>query len=246
MTLIKKQHKDVGASGSSEKNEQKRASEETQKAAFPDDNDATSETETATVNGTDDEKVETSGTKSKEESKKQPSDTDILKFYVKQLQDSSNKQKEENDSLKAQVEKLGSQITQCAEKFDGLVAEYENYRRRTTAEKENLSTESASKAVLTLLPALDNLERAMPFAESNYDSFKKGVEMTLRQLTDAFKSLGIEEIEAQGSVFDPELHDAVMHVEDDSLGESIITDVFQKGYRLGDKVVRPSVVKVVN
>lgn len=244
MTLIKKQHKDVGASDSSEKKKQERASEETKEAACSYEKDANAET--APENGADGEKVKTSGASSEEDSKKQPSDTDILKFYVKQLQDNSKKQKDENDSLKLQVKQLESQMIQCKEKFDGLVAEYENYRRRTTAEKENLGTESTSKVVLALLPALDNLERAMPFAQSNSDSFNKGVEMTLRQLTDAFKSLGIEEIEAQNSVFDPELHEAVMHVEDDSLGESIITDVFQKGYRLGDKVVRHSVVKVVN
>jgi molecular chaperone GrpE len=86
----------------------------------------------------------------------------------------------------------------------------------------------------------------MPFAEANHEGFKKGVEMTLKQFTEAFKSLGVEEIEAQEAVFNPELHEAVMHVEDESVGDSVITEVFQKGYRLGDRIVRHSVVKVAN
>ncbi len=86
----------------------------------------------------------------------------------------------------------------------------------------------------------------MPFADSNPESFIKGVEMTLRQLIEAFKSLGVEEIEAQDAAFDPELHDAVMHVEDENAGDSVVVEVFQKGYRLGDRIIRHSVVKVAN
>lgn len=184
--------------------------------------------------------------KTESEDQKKPSEIDFLKLYLSQTMEDLKKQKEENEKLKGQYEQINSQIEQCREKYDGLVAEYENYRRRTSVEKENISADVTAKAALALLPALDNLERAMPFAQSNHESFVKGVEMTLRQLSDAFRSLGVEEIEAQDAVFNPELHDAVMHIEDENVGESVITEVFQKGYKLGDKVVRHSVVKVAN
>lgn len=182
----------------------------------------------------------------KKDGKKQPTETDVLKFYVKQTLEELKKQKDENEKLKSQLDTSEAQLRGYKEKLESTVREYDNYRRRTGIEKENLGTEATSKAVLALLPALDNLERAVPFADSNPESFKKGVEMTLRQLEDAFKSLGVEEIEAQGAEFNPELHEAVMHVEDESLGESVITDVFQKGYKIGGKIVRHSVVKVAN
>jgi molecular chaperone GrpE len=181
-----------------------------------------------------------------DKSKETPSETDALKFYLKQSLEELKKQKDENEKLKSQLEDEKSQLDQLKDKLDGIVREYDNYRRRTAAEKENLGIEATSKAVLALLPALDNLERAMPFADSNPESFKKGVEMTLRQLSEAFKTFGVEEIEAHGAIFNPEFHEAVMHVEDESLGESVVSEVFQKGYRLGEKIVRHSVVKVAN
>lgn len=193
----------------------------------------------------DKDACESSDTENNEE-KKQPSETDILKFYVKQTLEELKKQKDENEKLKSQLESSETQLNGLKDKLESVVNEYDNYRRRTAVEKDNLGSEATSKAVLALLPALDNLERAMPFADTNPDSFKQGVEMTLRQLEDAFKSLGVEEIEAQGAEFNPEFHEAVMHVDDENVGESIITDVFQKGYKIGGKIVRHSVVRVAN
>ena len=249
MTLIKKR-KDFTAPDSSENKEQK--SDKSKKAIASDDTPAAEETTVAAdiQNGEDStESGAASADKAKKDESgeaKQPSEADILRVYLKKALEEVKKQKDENESLKAQLEQLNSLLAESKNRYESLVAEYDNYRRRTTAEKEGLGAESTGKAVLALLPALDNLERAMPFAESNPESFTKGVDMTLRQLQDAFKSLGVEEIEAQGAEFDPELHEAVMHVDDDSLGESVVTDVFQKGYRIGDKVVRHSVVKVAN
>lgn len=178
--------------------------------------------------------------------KKEATETDLLKFYLSKSMKDLKEQKDKNEDLDKRNGIMKSQIEQCKDKYDRLVSEYENYRRRTAEEKAKIGGDAVAKAVLALLPALDNLERAMPFAQSNHESFVKGVEMTLRQMSEAFKSLGVEEIEAQDKVFDPNLHDAVMHVDDDSLGESVITQVFQKGYKIGDKVVRHSVVKVAN
>lgn len=182
--------------------------------------------------------------KSKENEKL--SDTDFLKGALAQELEREKKLEEEKAVLKAENDHLNALITQAKEKLESINKEYENYRRRTTLEKKSIGTDATCKAVKALLPALDNLERAMPFADSNPDSFKTGVGMTLNQLEEAFKSLGVEEIEANGKEFDANLHDVVMHEEDPEKGDSIITDVFQKGYKLGDKVIRHSAVKVVN
>ncbi|MEG6572550.1 nucleotide exchange factor GrpE [[Clostridium] cellulosi] len=192
------------------------------------------------------EKPEEKDKKNDGDDKDKPSDIDLLKAYLGQTLEELQRLKEENNKLKEENENLNERISLCKDKFERLVAEYENFRRRTAVEKENISLDVKSKVVLALLPVLDNLERAMPFAGTNSESFEKGVEMTLRQFYDAFKSLGVEEIEAQNAVFNPEYHEAVMHVEDENLGEGIITEVFQKGYKIGDKVVRHSVVKVAN
>lgn len=181
-----------------------------------------------------------------DEKPKQPSDLDILKAYLAQTIEELKKTKQENDELRTRGQRLDSQVDSLRGKLESVVAEYDNFRRRTAEEKEALSGEAKAKAVAALLPALDNLERAMPYAASNPESFEKGVEMTLRQMTETFRTLGVTEIEAQGAEFNPELHEAVMHVEDENVGEGIVTEVFQKGYMLGNKVIRHSVVKVAN
>lgn len=180
------------------------------------------------------------------EKPKQPTDLDILKAYLAQALEELKKTKQENDELRTREQRLEAQAESLRGKLESVVAEYDNFRRRTAEEKEALDGEAKAKAVAALLPSLDNLERAMPYAASNPESFEKGVEMTLRQMAEAFRTLGVTEIEAQGAEFNPELHEAVMHVEDENAGEGVITEVFQKGYTLGKKVIRHSVVKVAN
>jgi molecular chaperone GrpE len=243
MNLIKKQHKDNGGAGSpDEKNNASHISPEELETAQPEVASANSKSDVEA--GEKHQDTENGGEGA--DAKKEPTEADVLKFYLKQSLDEVKKHKDENESLKTQLGNSETQLKQSRDKLDAIIAEYDNYRRRTTAEKENLGSDATIKAVSALLPSLDNLERAMPFADSNPESFKKGVEMTLRQLLETFKSLGVEEIEAQGAEFDPELHEAVMHVEDEDAGDSVVVDVFQKGYRLGDRVVRHSVVKVAN
>lgn len=126
-----------------------------------------------------------------------------------------------------------------------LAAEYDNFRRRTTKEKSEAYTNAKADAALKFLPVYDNLERALNQGTED-EAFLKGVEMTMTQLLDVLASLDIKPIEAVGQPFDPNLHNAVMHVEDDGLGEGQIVEVFQKGYHKGDKVIRHAVVKVAN
>ena len=126
-----------------------------------------------------------------------------------------------------------------------LAAEYDNFRKRTAKEKELSYTNGKSDAVEKLLPVYDNLERALnqPTEDAAY---KKGVEMTMNELTKIFTALGVEIFGQVGDAFDPTLHNAVMHTEDETLGENVISQVFQKGFKLGDKIVRFAMVQVAN
>ena len=125
------------------------------------------------------------------------------------------------------------------------MAEYDNYRKRSQKEKDNLYTEIRSETVEKFLPVYDNLERALA-QETQDAAFKKGVEMTMNQLVSVMEKLGVESFGAAGDHFDPQLHNAVMHIEDESLGENVIAEVFQKGFKVGEKVVRFAMVKVAN
>ena len=132
-----------------------------------------------------------------------------------------------------------------SERYLRLMAEFDNYKKRSARERENIYTDVRVDTVTKFLPVFDNLERAMK-TETADEAYKRGVEMTFNQLTDVFKKLGVEEIESVGKPFDPKLHNAVMHVEDESLGENEIVEEFQKGFKIGDKVIRFSMVKVAN
>ena len=131
------------------------------------------------------------------------------------------------------------------EQFLRLAAEYDNYRKRTAKEKENLWTDAKADTVQAFLPVYDNLERALK-QETADEAYKKGVEMTMSQLKEVFAKLGVTEIEAQGKPFDPNLHNAVMHIEDENLEENTVAQVFQAGFMLGDKVIRFAMVQVAN
>ena len=180
------------------------------------------------------------------DTEKKISEAEVLKIYLQQSMAEIKRLKGEQESARKEKENLEASVRHITEKYNSLAHEYENYRRRTAEEKASLHDDAVAQAVSALLPALDSLERAKDFAGSNTESFQKGVEMTLRQLSDGFKKLGVEEIEAQSQPFNPDIHNAVMHVEDKNLGESMVADVFQKGYRIGERIIRHSMVKVAN
>ena len=126
-----------------------------------------------------------------------------------------------------------------------LAADYDNYRKRTAKEKDAAYGNGKADAIEKLLPVYDNLERALQ-QETADEAYKKGVEMTMTQLTSIFEALGVEIFGNAGDTFDPNLHNAVMHTEDESLGENTVSLVFQKGFKLGDKIVRFAMVQVAN
>jgi molecular chaperone GrpE len=159
-------------------------------------------------------------------------------------EDNETKIKEENVTLKEEVKKLNNMVNSAQDKYIRLTAEYDNYRKRTSKEKENIYTDSCADILKEFLPVLDNLERAVE-ADGSLEELRKGVEMTLKQFHDALTKLNVEEINAEGN-FDPNIHNAVMHMESEEYGKNEIAEVFQKGYKRGEKVLRYSMVKVAN
>lgn len=154
-------------------------------------------------------------------------------------------QSESADPLLTELESLKDQVAQQEDKYLRLAAEYDNYRRRTAKEKDSIWNDAKADVAVAFLPVYDNLERALK-QETADEAFKKGVEMTMTQLKTVLEKLGITEIPALGQTFDPNLHNAVMHVEDENFGENTVCDVFQAGFQLGDKVIRFAMVKVAN
>ena len=166
----------------------------------------------------------------------------------------AKKEKKETPEVEETVasEQATEQIDPWEEKYNAehdaylrLAADFDNFRKRTVKEKEQLYTSGRCDAVEKLLPVYDNLERALnqPTEDAAY---KKGVEMTMMQLVEIFGSLGVEIFGQVGDAFDPAIHNAIVHNEDESVGENTISQVFQKGFRIGERIVRFAMVQVSN
>lgn len=160
-------------------------------------------------------------------------------------EDKFRKLTEELFKAKDENNKLNNELNTLKDRLQRVNAEYDNFRKRTAKEKEGIYADACGDVLKEMLGVLDNLERAVAVEEGSVDDLKAGVNMTMRQFTNAFEKLGVEEIETSGE-FNPHLHQAVMHIEDPNLDRNSIAEVFQKGYKKGDKVLRYSVVKVAN
>lgn len=151
-----------------------------------------------------------------------------------------------------EVPAVDAKTAELQQKYDAeheahlrLAAEYDNFRKRTQKEKDASYANGKADAIAKLLPVYDNLARAL--AQDTQDAaYKKGVEMTMAELERIFQSLGVEIFGTVGDAFDPQLHNAVMHVEDENLGENVLAQVFQKGFRIGERVIRFAMVQVAN
>ena len=152
---------------------------------------------------------------------------------------------EEAPAEPTREEQLEAELASEHDKFLRLAAEYDNFRKRTQKEREALYTDVKANTVASLLPVYDNLERALA-AECTDEAFYKGVEMTMNQLKSIFESIGVSEIPAVGEKFDPNFHNAVMQVEAEGTESGTIVAEFQKGFKLGDKIIRFSMVQVAN
>ena len=148
----------------------------------------------------------------------------------------------QNAELHKRLEAAEAELAAANDKYLRMMAEYDNFRKRSAKEKDGIYDDACEDCFSAILPTLDNLERAA--ACDQLEGLKKGVEMTKKAFEDALAKMGITEIETK--TFDPRLHNAVMHIEDENLGESEIVEVFQRGYMRGDKVIRYAMVKVAN
>jgi len=150
----------------------------------------------------------------------------------------------ENKNLSNQVEQIQKKIDELNEKYLRMLAEYDNFRRRSAKEREGVYTEAYSEAVKEFLPVLDNVERAMQYSDDK--NVTEGISLILKGFNDTFQKLGVMEIESLGKTFDPNFHNAILHVEDEKFVENEIVEVLQKGYIKDGKVIRCAMVKVAN
>ena len=164
---------------------------------------------------------------------------------------STGSEKEELSKLKGEVKKLTGELEGKSKAYDELndkylrmMAEYDNFRKRSQRERDGIYASAYEEALKEFLPMSDNLQRSLAYAGT--ENFAKGIEMIVNQFSDTLKKLGIEEYGKRGDPFDPNIHNAVMRTDDDSLGENTVAEVLQKGYRKGDKILRFAMVKVAN
>lgn len=159
---------------------------------------------------------------------------------------SRHKEKKESEKLKEELEKAKADLAALNDRYLRLRAEYDNFRKRTEREKAAIYDDATSLAVTEILPVADNLERALQLEECSVEDLRKGVEMVQTQMQTSLTKLKITAVGEVGEVFDPNLHNAVSHIEDETLGENVISAVYQKGYKRNEKVVRPAMVQVAN
>ena len=167
-----------------------------------------------------------------------------------------NDEKENKQEVKTEIEenkaevidekdKIKEEIDEMNDRYKRLLAEFENYKKRTQKDKEGLKDLLVSDIMTSILPVIDNLEKAVK-VQTEDKAYQDGVKMVLKQLQDVLLYNGVKEIETVGKKFDPELHEAVSHVTDEKHGENVIIEEFRKGYRIGNRVIRHSMVIVAN
>jgi len=184
------------------------------------------------------EEMKTSATNEAEKTAQAAADAKAERADKKKLK----KAEADIEALQKELAQKEEERAACEDKYMRMMAEYDNFRKRSAKEKEGVYADAYSDCIANILPILDNLDRAGK--SENFEAVKKGLEMTAKAFEDAMTKMGVSEIETK--TFDPNLHNAVMHVEDEALGEAEIVEVFQKGYIKGDKVIRYAMVKVAN
>lgn len=181
----------------------------------------------------------------KDEDVKEESEAEKKVAKEEKNEKKAKKQDKKSESIKKEIDEQKAQFDELNDKYLRMMAEYENFRRRAQKERESAYSDAYADAVKEILPIIDNLERAASYKDN--DKVSEGVTMTLNQFKATLEKLGVSEIEAApGLKFDPNFHNAVMHAEDENFGENEITEVFQKGYIKGDRVIRYTMVKVAN
>lgn len=183
--------------------------------------------------------------------KKKNSEETAAKAENKKAEEENKKEetevkKEEKAKEESNEEKLQKELAEKSDQLLRIAAEYDNFRKRSQREKDALYVDCKASVIKELLPVADNFDRIFANPDITFEDYKKGVEMTFKQFETVFKDLKVESFGEEGEEFDPNFHNAVMHSEDENLGENVITNVFAKGYKIGDKVIRPAMVAVAN
>lgn len=168
------------------------------------------------------------------------------KAKEEEIKEDVNQKEEKDEKAEEEANPLEKELADTKEQLLRVTAEYANFRKRSEKEKNESYAYATAKTVGEILTVIDNLERALSNEQEDYEGLKKGVQMTYDGLMASLEKLGVTAFGESGDRFDPNFHNAVMHVEDDSLEANVITDVFQKGYKINDKVVRPAMVKTAN
>lgn len=176
----------------------------------------------------------------------EPEEAAEAKENKKEDKKEKKQKKESKKDREAELKETAEKLIQAEkEKYLRLCAEYDNFRKRSQRERDTLYADIKADTLLKFLPVYDNLERALATPTED-EAYRRGVEMIMTQFCTTMQKLGITEIEALGQKFDPNVHNAVMHVEDEAFGENEVVEVFQKGFMLNDKVIRFAMVKVAN
>lgn len=146
----------------------------------------------------------------------------------------------------AEIEKLKNELAVQKDLFLRIAAEYNNFRKRTEKDKTLIYSDATANTIANILPVADSLEMAGKSLNEVPAEYKKGIEMVLEQLNSAFKKMSVESFGIAGDTFNPDIHNAISHIDDESVGENIIVEVYQKGYKINDKIIRHAMVKVAN
>ncbi len=174
-------------------------------------------------------------------------DENIKENEIKEeVKTEKEEKKEKKAKKKDKAAELEAKLEEQQNQYLRLAAEYDNFRKRTQREKEALNGDIKAYILGELLPVFDNFERALENNTTDLEAYSKGIEMIFTQMGDIFKKLGVEPFGEAGDTFDPQKHNAVMHIESEDFGESTVAQVFAKGYKLGDKIIRCATVQVAN
>ena len=195
----------------------------------------------------------TSGSSSEEEQQEEVSEETVDEAAAEEEKEESGEstaggKKKSARALEIELKKSQEKVADLTDKYQRLMAEFENARKRTAKEQSRMYDVGAKEVLAKLLPVVDNFERGLdaPSDEEKEDAFAQGIEKIYQQLMAVFEEIGVKAMDAAGKEFDPEYHNAVMHVEDEELGENLVVEEFQKGYMYKDSVLRHSMVKVAN
>ena len=182
--------------------------------------------------------------KKKEQAAEEPQMTETPEHQPEDIDTLVDEMTKSNDALSKELESAKKLAEETKDTLLRTAAEYDNFRKRSAREKDAVYAESVAKTIEAFLPVVDNLERAVAFSDT--EGLKEGLELTMKQLAAVLSKLKITAIDPVGQPFDPNLHNAVMHVDDESLGENTVAEVLQKGYMIDNRVIRHAVVKVAN